>query len=230
MFGALYLAPSRAITFVDGKPAPVWRGIQTPHSTACEMSAANGQQIYIGQCQNAWPHGRGVLVTPAKGIQGAKMDKGVAYLLSEPELLQDTRAYDARAAYLQAFHRIGWTEDSFDRLPAPMDSQLIPVARQFIGIIAANDVDGLVLQTRQLIHQATARAHAKAWQFVQTAVNSDDAARYIGLWQGRPDAGDMDRAQAIGRQRCQTRQRQSRGAPAGCRPALREPFIGVDHA
>jgi hypothetical protein len=82
-----------------------------------------------------------------------------------------------------------------------MDSQLIRMAQQFIGIFAANDVDGLVLQARQLIRQATARAHAKAWQFVQTAASSDDVARYIRLWQGQPDAGDMDRAQAIGRQR-----------------------------
>lgn len=201
LLGLLRLAPAQAITFVDEKPAPVWRNIQTPNSTACEMASANGQALYVGQCQGALPHGRGLLITPAKGIQGAKMDKGVAFALSPPELLQDTRVYDARAAYLQGFHRIGWTEERFDSLPAPMDSPLIPVAQQFIGLYTHNDPDGLVPLARQLVRQATARAHAKAWQYVETLASSGEVARYIHQWQGQPDATDMARAEAIGRQR-----------------------------
>ncbi|MCK6376636.1 MAG: hypothetical protein L6Q69_21430 [Zoogloea sp.] len=201
LVAALGWSTASAIEFVDQKPAPSWRNIQTPSSMACEMSTAGGRQLYVGQCQNALPHGRGLLITHAKGIEGAKMDKGTAYQLSKPELLQDTQQYAARAVYLYGFHRINWTEDRFNRMPAPMDSAQIPVAQQFISIHAASDTDGLVEQARQAIRQATARAHVRAWRYVEAAASSAEVASYIRDWNGQPDAGDMGPAEAIRRQR-----------------------------
>jgi len=201
LLGAWCLAPARAITFADEKPAPAWRSIQTPNATACEMAAGNGQAVYIGQCQGALPHGRGLLITPAKGIEGAKMDQGTAHLQVKPELLQGVQDLLPRARYLQAFYGVQWTPPRLGTLPGPQDSQVVKAAQLFIGQWGAADPDGLVLQAQATLKQAVSQAHAQALAHVQARASVDEVDQYLALWRGQPDAGDLQAVQAIRAQR-----------------------------
>jgi hypothetical protein len=195
------LLPAQAITFADAAPPQAWVSVQTAHSPACEMATANQQRLFIGQCQDQLPHGRGLLVSADKGIEGAKLDRGAVHLQVKPELLQGVEALLPRARYLHAFYRIQWTDPRLGPMPGPQDSEVVKAARQFIREWSDSDPDGLVLRAQAALQQAVQATHDQAWQQVQARGGVDELDRFLTQWRGQPQAGDLSAAQALRAQR-----------------------------
>jgi hypothetical protein len=192
-----------AITFADKPAAPsvAWTSAQTANSVDCEMHGANLTLVYIGQCQDGVPHGRGLLLSMDKGIEGAKMDRGSPYARVPVATLQDVQAYAERARYLLAFHRIAWTPDNFGQYPGPHSSGATAVAAQFIAQWAERDSDGLVARARDAQRQATARAQTVAWAAYRQRASHGELTASLSQWQGVASAEQQAEAERIAAQR-----------------------------
>ena len=192
-----------AITFADkpAEPDVTWVSAQRPNSVDCEMQGANGSLVYIGPCQNGAPHGRGLLLSADKGIEGVKMDRGTPYTRVPVALLQDVQAHAERAGYLLAYQRIGWTPDNFGYSPDPNGSQATAVAQQFIGQWGTRDPDNLVAGAREAMARATARAQVVTWAYYRERASSADVTNSLRQWKGVATAEQVAEAERIAAQR-----------------------------
>jgi hypothetical protein len=204
MLLSLVSPTARAITFANGpaEPEVSWVSAQRPHTVDCEMRGANGRFVYIGPCQNGLPHGRGLLLSADKGIEGVKMDRGTPYARVPHAALQDVQTHVERARYLLAFHRIGWSPDGFGQVPGPNGSKVSAAAQQFIAQWGERDPDGLVAEAKEAMAQATVRAQAQAWgYFRQSDTGADDIQYRLREWEGVASAEQMAEARQIAAQR-----------------------------
>lgn len=202
---ACLAVPALAIDFSDApaKPSVSWVSAQTPHSVGCEMAGQNARMLYIGQCQDGLPHGRGLLLSLAKGIEGAKAERGELYLRVPVQTMQGLQAYQARAHYLFAYQLTRWTDDGFkwSEMPTPTESKVLPQVAEFLRVWGESDPDQLAPLARQAAAQASERAQGITWAYLRARANSVQIARALQEWKSAANAERLAEAEVLYRQR-----------------------------
>ncbi len=197
--------PAAAITFSDSasKSQANWRSVQTAHSMGCEMYGQSSPMLYVGQCQDGLPHGRGLLIVPQQAIQGAKAERGEIYHRSPPEHLQGVQTYLGRAQYLQAFYATQWASDSFghERMPGPTTSAVVPLVVEFLRRWGAQDPDQLAPRADAAAERARQRAQSITWDYLRAHATAYEIEKARQEWAAVSAPGLLAEAQALHRQR-----------------------------
>jgi hypothetical protein len=165
--------------------------------------AQNVRLLYIGQCEAGLPHGRGLLLSPEKGIEGAKAERGEVYQRAAVSTMQGLQAYAARADYLLAFQRTQWTEDNFggQRMPGPTASAVLPHVNSFLSAWGDRDPDQLAPRAREAAERARLRAQGITWAYLHAQGYSTHIAQALREWKSASSPERLAEAEALYRQR-----------------------------
>ncbi|RFO97708.1 hypothetical protein DIC66_07595 [Rhodoferax lacus] len=194
-FAAIPFAAS-AITFSE--PASVgWTWMEDVES-GCVAKLEAHNKIYVGNCANRIPHGRGVYFENTKllsaRLNNGKLYKTEPYQPNDPDL---ARFLD-KAQYIASFHSIFLVGDEFQNLlPGPQDSAVYKLATRFIGQYQTTAQNDDLAQARLKQESAKQNGFARAYATVSNQQESALAARMLQDWQGQLTAEQAEQVKTL---------------------------------